>query len=130
MANLGRPRKIQDEETRKQALAILSVGGSRRDACRFLGIADGTFGRELKRDKGFRSAVIEAEGAIKITCLTTVKRAAGKDWKAAAWYLEKRFPAQFGKYAPRLGESETEGAGDISQYIGELEKSVSEGLDG
>mgnify|MGYP006297104773 CR=1 FL=1 len=45
----------------------------------------------------FAEAVELAEGEMLVANLAVLEKAAARDWKAAAWRLERRFPQQFGR---------------------------------
>ena len=91
-------------QLREKVANALALGAYRKDAATFAGIADATFRRWLKRGvkeasgpyAEFREAVVDAEARAKMLAMGCVTKAIrGGDWKAAAWYLERKHPHQF-----------------------------------
>ena len=101
-ATLGRPTKFT-EETRKKILWALRLGNYRKTAAEYAGISERTLGDWLLQgseqedtDFGdFRKEVLEAEQAAEVRALGVIQQAANRDWKAAAWYLERKFPERY-----------------------------------
>ncbi len=87
---MGRPSKYS-EDVVFEIVESLAVGATRTDAYTLAGITHTTFHRWLKDDKnGFRAAIAHAEARCKIMlhrCIVTA--AIKKDWKAAAYMLER-----------------------------------------
>ena len=94
---MGRPSKFTDE-TKKRLLQALSVGCTYELAAKFAGIHEATFyswlakGREGNPDfSSFYEAAKKAEAACATGALgVIVQSARDGDWKAAAWFLERR----------------------------------------
>jgi hypothetical protein len=99
----GRPSKLT-ADVRDKVVNAIRLGGSRNDAALFAGIDPRTLRRwmDAGAEEGdgphaeLRAAVVEAETIWKVTALGTIAKAASTDWKAAAWLLERRHPAEFG----------------------------------
>ena len=86
--------------TPQRAVAIvtaLKVGSSRKAACALAGIVSNTLWRWMADDPEMEKLVIEAEGAAELRFVTAVSGAANTSWQAAAWWLERRRPATYGK---------------------------------
>ena len=49
----------------------------------------------------FFHSVTRARARAKINFVANIRKAAPKDWKAAAWLLERMFPTEYGRTAPR-----------------------------
>lgn len=89
----------------RRILKLLRRGGvSRAVAARAAGVAVSTlynWTQRAKKEAGiyreFVRAMIRAERAGEIRCAERIQLAAKKDWKAAAWYLEHRFPKRWAK---------------------------------
>lgn len=85
MATQGHGRKAKQE----RALQALRAGNTRRDAIDYAGIAVDTFYRWLEDDQTFSDAVRLSEAAAVVGNVTLIAQAAKKDWRAAAWLLER-----------------------------------------
>lgn len=101
MAEPGR-RPVLDEVKKKEILAILAQGCSRRRAAQYVGCSPSTIRRTALRDTAFAEAVARAESQSEITCLTNVRKAGKKEqyWRAAAWVLERRYPEEYALRKP------------------------------
>lgn len=94
----GQPCKITPELTERFAHAI-RLGMRYIDACRYVGISQRTWSHWQNRGAmgeepyaTFLSAVKTAETEGMLACLESIERAhRNKDWKAAAWLLERRY---------------------------------------
>jgi hypothetical protein len=103
-----------DEKTVAKYLEAIRLGGSRKDAALYAGIAVRTAqvwiqkGREDKARKPYREFVRRLERAESLTKLRLTgavhKAANDGDWKAAAWWLERRAPDEFGRTDTRKVE--------------------------
>lgn len=89
------------EETTDKLLAALRLGMTRRAAAAAAGIGKSTLYRMLGNDQdGTLGTLIEkAEGEAEATFSAIVANAAAdpKNWTAAAWWLERRHPADYAK---------------------------------
>ncbi len=100
----GTPRL--DDAKRREILAILSVGCSRRTAARFVGCSAKAIQEAADRDPDFAQRLRRAEHKAEVGCLKNVQQAAGQDkhWRASVWALERLNPEDF---APRKPEAMT-----------------------
>jgi len=116
MTKTGR-KTILDIDKRREILAILAVGCSRRTAARYVNCAVSTIQNTADRDPDFAAAVARAEKQCEIMLLHRVQKAAKQDqyWRAAAWLLERMNPEDF---APR-GPDTLTGA-QIAQILARL----------
>lgn len=102
-AHTGRKCKLTDEPVRR-ILDVLATGGTHRTACRVAGISTSTFYSWLERGERepsgpfpeFLDAVRQVEAQREVEALATISKAAGEDWRAAAWYLSRRYPNRWG----------------------------------
>lgn len=106
MAKMGR-KPILTPELQKEICTNIAIGLTFQDACLKCHIGRSTFitwrekgEREASgRHRDFLEAVAVAEAGFKATHLTTIKKASkGKvpgQWQAAAWLLERKYPAEF-----------------------------------
>lgn len=98
----ARKRPALDEFKKREILAILSVGCSRRTAAKYVGCAPATILRTAQRDKAFAEQLRRAECKSEIGYLKNIQKAARKEqyWRAAAWALERTNPQDFGPRKP------------------------------
>lgn len=93
----GRPKgsgiKITPEKER-EILAILAVGGSRNDAAEYVGVGKATLHETIDRNEDFAEQVKKAEADGKIRHLKKIE--AANAWQASAWFLERKYPKEFG----------------------------------
>jgi hypothetical protein len=101
MAARGR-RPVLDEGKKREILAILAVGGSRRVAASYVGCAVSTIQSTACRDAEFGQAIRHAEHQSELAYLKNIQTAAKKEqyWRAAAWALERRNPNEYGRRKP------------------------------
>jgi len=101
MARCGR-RPVLDEIKRREILAILTVGCSRRTAANYVGCAVSTIQNTADRDPKFAEALRHAEHQSEIAYLKNIQKAARKEqyWRAAAWALERRNPEEYARRGP------------------------------
>lgn len=103
--NRGRPSKLNDETTEKLCYYI-SQGNYFDTACKLVGIDYSTFrawivkGEEEGKGRffDFSEAIKRAEAEAEAKRVELILKA-GKyqDWKANAWYLERKYPDRWGK---------------------------------
>lgn len=104
------PQRRSDKfkpEVRKVLLDALRAGMPTRHACGVAGISPDTFyrwmekGRTSGEETTWHQFYLEAEKAVSEvvsgSLAVITQAAADGDWKAAAWKLERRFPAEFGR---------------------------------
>jgi len=92
-------RRSKATEARIEALlAALRVGNTRDASAGHAGIVRTTLYRWLERDPALRTRVEKAEADAEVRFTAQVARAAGDDdWRAAAWWLERRRPKSYGR---------------------------------
>ena len=93
---MARPTKYSDEAAAR-ILQALEVGATYELAARYGGISFDTFLRWRKRYAGFATHLHAAEGKAALRWLVKINQAAGGDWRAAAWMLERRYPHDYGR---------------------------------
>jgi hypothetical protein len=80
--------------TREQAAAAAGIG--KRTLQRWLAHGEGD--RAAARFASFAAALREAEAAMVVDAVEGIQQAAqAGDWRARAWLLERRFPAEWGR---------------------------------
>lgn len=106
MSGRGRPHKFT-EETVNTLLAAIRAGMPFHLAAAHAGIGETTF-HEWQRGKFPRGAdkqlkaefperLTRARGYAALRLVALIQDAAPKDWRAAAWMLERRYPEDFGR---------------------------------
>ena len=93
---VGRPR-VMTSEKKIAVLAFLAAGGSRNGAAKYIGVSPTTIRAEAKRDSEFAHGLMRAEAACFMHHLANISRASASDWRASAWFLERKFPEEFSK---------------------------------
>jgi hypothetical protein len=91
-----------DATKRREVCAILAVGGTRLMAATYVGCVPATIRATAKRIPEFDEQLRKAELGPEITFLKSIQAAAGdvKQWRAAAWALERLFPERYARRAP------------------------------
>ena len=101
---------------------LLTEGNTTRMACAFLGVSEATFYRHFKAGESghgsplqrqFCETVKRARVAAQRRCVLLIQTAARNSWQAAAWYLERTCPEEFG----RRDYLRTEMAGKVRNEI-------------
>jgi hypothetical protein len=95
---------VLDEIKKREILAILTVGCSRRTAARYVGCAADTIVNTAQRDPAFAEQLARAEHNAEIGYIKNIQKAAKKEqyWRAAAWALERRNPEDFALRSPEV----------------------------
>ena len=98
----GRP-PVLDDAKRREILAILTVGCSRRAAAKYVGCAPATIANTAARDPEFAEQLRQAESKAEVGYLKNIRKAAKKEqyWRAAAWALERKYPERVRPPRPR-----------------------------
>jgi tRNA-dihydrouridine synthase len=93
---MPRPRALDDVK-RREVCALISAGCGIAHAARYVGTSAITVRREAMRNPEFYNQLRDAELAAQVVPLQTLKKAAQTHWRAAAWYLERKHPNEFGR---------------------------------
>ncbi len=89
----------------QQICSYIATGAYKEHAAAAAGVPARTLHEWLSRGSGpdadepyisFADDVRKAEGKDVVTTTAVITKAEKKDWKAAAWKLERKFPKQFG----------------------------------
>jgi hypothetical protein len=97
--SLGRPRLLDDVK-RGEICALLNAGLEFHEAARYVGCTPRTIRREIQRNILFRRSVQNARRSARRRPEQILRQAAGRNWRAAAWLLERTNPHG---YARRTG---------------------------
>jgi hypothetical protein len=89
VGKMGRP-PVMNEALAEQALLLVSVGFSRRQAAAYLGVSASTLVRWGAKSPDFTSALCRAKELATIQPELTMLAAVRKNWRAAAWYLTNK----------------------------------------
>lgn len=100
----GRPSKLTPEVEARYLQAI-RVGSTRADAAALCGLDRRTVERWMQRAEeqptseyaAFAARVHEADAHGVAAALAHITKASQKDWRAAAWMVERRRPEAYGK---------------------------------
>jgi len=98
----ARKRPVLDEIKKREIVAMVSVGCSRRVAAGYVGCSPSTIRRTAERDPAFGERLHRATYAAQIGYLKNIQKAAKKEqyWRAAAWALERLNPDDFAPRSP------------------------------
>jgi hypothetical protein len=91
---MARITKRTDERV-ERILDALSNGQTRRVAAACGGVSDDTLRRRIQADTELSLRVSAAESQAQIALVACIRNAADHDWRAAAWLLERRDPANW-----------------------------------
>ena len=122
---MARQRKLLDEVKRGQVLALLSVGCSRKFAAGFVGCSRWTLWGMAKQDRQFAADLKRAEAQAEVLHLQQIAAAGKKDWRASAWWLERKLPERYALRKPRVMTVE-----QVQRALAELAKVVCEMVPG
>lgn len=92
---VGRPT-VMTPEVKADILGALRVCGSRKAAHNGAGVSKDAFYACLKKDPEFKEAVLMAEAESEKYAMGNIRAQMEGDWRAAAWWLEKRRSQDYG----------------------------------
>ncbi len=131
---MGRPSKLTDETVEK-LVEMIELGATYAHACNYAGVSYDSFnswrnqGKNAKNGKylKFLNIIKKAEGNATRKWLKVIEDAAeeSRNWVAAAWLLERRYPDDFGKQIRQKVESRNINY-DISELTEEQLKRLAE----
>lgn len=87
--------KYSDDLT-SEICTYLQNGSSREDVVDLVGVDRSTFYTWMKERLEFSDAVKKAEQICKTRNIQIIQKAAVNVWQAAAWWLERKYPNEFG----------------------------------
>jgi hypothetical protein len=90
----GRPTKYTPEVLQRTK-ELIELGLNYQDVCDSLGISYETFCQWRKKFSEFSDTVRVANAKVKEISLKSLRVGEMKDWKAAAWRLERRWPEEY-----------------------------------
>jgi len=92
----GRPTKRTKERV-EAFLEVIRRGSTIKEACFAAGISVETYSQWIKKFPEFSDQKQRAEFEPMKQALSSITRGMYHDWRAAAWWLERREPERFGK---------------------------------
>ena len=87
---------------RAAVLEALRLAATRQQAAAAAGLSRVTLWRWLREDPELAAEAEQAEGLAELAMIRTLYEASVSDWKAAAWWLERRHPAAWGRGRRRV----------------------------
>lgn len=85
-------------ETVERILQAVRVGSTDEHAAEYGGVDGSTFYRWLNSKSEFCDAVTRAKAEARTQSLARIRKAgADGDWRADAWFLERRYPQDYGR---------------------------------
>lgn len=94
IGSAGRPPK-DTPEARARFIEGLRAGAYRKEACLYAGFSEDSLARYLHADADFKDQVEKAEANAYMRNLAIIQKAGEKNWQAAAWFLERKFPGEW-----------------------------------
>lgn len=100
----GRPTKLTPE-LQEKIVRVIRAGNYIKTACLACGITQMTYERWMKRGSeskrgifvDFVEAIKKAEAEAEVANLKIVEVASCRNWQAAAWFLERKYPDRWGR---------------------------------
>ena len=77
-------------------------------ALRAVGLGELKLYRWLRNYESFGSAIKKAEASCEVRMVRAIAKLSLKDWRAAAWWLERRHPESWGKRVALTGSVQLE----------------------
>jgi hypothetical protein len=137
----GRPSKLTPRVLKKLTETLRS-GAYRETACLYAGIDYSTFrrweikgeGAKIGKFREFCEAIKKAEADAEVHDLELISKAAENQWQAAAWKLERKYPAKWGRRdASKIelsgkveGEANEQACARISALLDQLHEAEAE----
>lgn len=87
---------LLDEIQKREILAILSVGGSRTTAAKYVRCGAATIRKAAEADEEFARQLRKAGASLEVLHLKNIETAGQKYWRASAWLLERMYPDRYG----------------------------------
>lgn len=122
LAKVGRPSLLTDE-TADALVSALRVGNYLHVACQAAGIARDTFHGWMERGlsdapedayyRAFRERIEKARAAGQVRHVALISQAATADWRAAAFILERQWPALWGAVSVKMRDDAPPEAQDV-----------------
>jgi hypothetical protein len=117
-AKSGRKRFFQPDKVAKLQV-LLRKGLSRKGCCQALGCTETTLYEEMRVNPAFAQIVTRTETECEEALLGTILLASQRDWRAAGWMAERRFPDRWGTKPQAQLHAHVHGsAGEFAKLLG------------
>lgn len=94
---MGRRSIFDNKKTQKTALEMAEQGATFKDIAHHFRRDSKSLNRYLKANTGFAALLTKARDQVGIQAKKCILTSVGRNWKAAAWYLERTEPESFAK---------------------------------
>lgn len=88
---------LDDPKIQEKFLNTIRIGATIADSCGVCGFSDDTLRRYLVNNAAFAESYYKARHEAKVSCVTSIRKAATGNWQAAAWFLERSDPETWGR---------------------------------
>lgn len=99
-AHTDQPRTVPESDLRLLC-TLVSKGCTIKEAARYVGCKLADIRCERETNERFRRRLARAKMKAELAPLRAMQRAMLKDWRAAAWFLERTQPEKFGRRSHR-----------------------------
>ncbi len=133
---IGRPTRLTPE-MQDDIIKVLLIGEHRKTAASYVGISKDVISHWMTRGRrepesiygDFRRSVIKAESFARINALAHIYAAGQKDPKNFMWWLEKKYPKDWGKARESVKEDRTKPAAvNVTVNVTNFTMQVLEGM--
>jgi len=100
---MARPTKLNPERIQRICDALRS-GNTRQASAQYAGVNYHSLRRWERSNDDFADAIKKAEADHVVYCVATIKKAMPTHWQAAAWWLERRRPDDYGRNLTRRAD--------------------------
>jgi len=122
MARAGAKPKLTKELVQR-AVQLKKGGANHKDIAAAIGVGECTFSRWINNPKNalqrqLQQELKKAEADYKNALLAVIaKQAKERDWKAAAWLLERKYPEEYARVDRVQAEVKAEGMAEITVTV-------------
>ena len=116
------------KELLKKTCDLIKKGLSNKDAVICMGISESTFYQWQTEKPEFSESLKKAEMERKSFLITRIFEASNKSWQAAAWYLERTYPNEFGKQEKKVEIEEPKGFNELYLKLNEENRKIASHL--
>ena len=100
------PKGLFTPQLQKRICDFVADGNTFKTACDAFGIGERTLYDWIERYPAFAAAVYRARAKAKAKLVRVITNAAPKDWRAAAWILERSWPNEYARVTVERVEEE------------------------